>query len=502
MNASAKKFSQLLRTVNPAAALQYIQEEKARRAEESLPEFIKQAWHVIEPGRQYVSNWHIDCIGEYLEAVELHQINRLIINIPPRHMKSIEVSIAYPAWAWVKHPNKRFIKVSYADTLSRKQNILCRDIIQSPWYQRNWGDRFQIKSDVNRQNEFRNNHQGMMFSTSTGGAITGEGGDVIILDDPQNPLMANSEAEREATISFFTNTLQSRLNDAKTGAFIIVMQRLHEQDLTGYILAEQLGYTQICLPAIAEQKTVVSFPVSGKEIIREEGDILNPQRFDADVLAGIKKSMGSLQFSGQYQQRPAPAGGIIFKREWLSQFYKVAPTMQMLIQSWDQPFTKSQGSAKCAGIVMGRKGADLYVFDLINEKMEFTESVAAMRTLSGKWPKARAKVVENKANGPAIVSLLKKEIPGLVEFNPVGSKEERALSVTPYLEAGNLHLPDPATHPWVNDFIEDLLRFPKGQYKDDVDAFVQGVLYLMDKPVASAPPINGMLQKESYWQGR
>ena len=122
-----------------------------------------------------------------------------------------------------------------------------------------------------------------------------------------------------------------------------------------------------------------------------------------------------------------------------------------------------------------------------------------MRTLSGKWPQARAKVVENKANGPALVSLLKKEIPGLVEFNPVGSKEERALSITPYLEAGNLFLPDPAKHPWVNDFINDLLTFPKGQYKDDIDAFVQGVLYLMDKPTVSAPPIGSMPSHSSYW---
>lgn len=495
---SAPKSSSHPPVADPTAFLEAIRMEKARRAEERLPEYIRQAWPIIEPGRDYIPNWHIDCIGEYLEAVELHQINRLIINIPPRHMKSIEVTVAYPTWAWTKHPEKRFIKVSYADTLSRKHNILSRDIIQSPWYQRNWGEKFQLKSDVNRQNEFRNDKQGMMFSTSTGGALTGEGGDVIILDDPQDPLMANSEAERAATISFFTNTLQSRLNDAKTGTFIVVMQRLHEQDLTGYILEQDLGYTHLCLPAVAEQKTVVSFPISGREIVREEGDILNPQRFDDKALEGIKKSMGSMQFSGQYQQSPAPAGGIIFKREWLGQFYKAAPRMQLLIQSWDQPFTKSTGSAKCAGIVMGRKGADIYVFDLVNDKMEFTESVAAMRTLSGKWPKARAKVVENKANGPAIVSLLKKEIPGLVEFNPVGSKEERALSITPYLEAGNLYLPDPVTHPWVKDFIEDLLKFPKGKYKDDVDAFVQGVLYLMDKPAVSAPP--SMPAHESYWQ--
>jgi len=165
-------------------------------------------------------------------------------------------------------------------------------------------------------------------------------------------------------------------------------------------------------------------------------------------------------------------------------------------------FTKSEGSAKVAGYVMGRHGSDIYIKDLVNDKMSFTESVASVRTLSGKWSRARAKVVENKANGPAIVDLLKKEIPGMVEFNPKGSKEERAISVTPYFEAGNIHFPDPKTHPWVHDLIKDLLIFPKGTFKDTVDALVQGILYLMDKPTTTGPPKTTTLSKESYWRGR
>ena len=335
-----------------------------------------------------------------------------------------------------------------------------------------------------------------MLSTSVGGALTGEGGDVIIIDDPQNPLMANSEAEREASVGFFKNTLQTRLNDPKTGVFIIVMQRLHENDLTGHILSESLGYEHLCLPAIAEERTVIRFPVSGKELVREPGDILNGGRFDREVLDGMKKSMGSAQFAGQFQQTPAPAEGIIFRREWMTDFYTHAPKTSD-IQSWDMAFTKSEGSAKVAGFVMGRRGADIYIKDLVNDKMDFTESVAAVRALSGKWKSARAKVVENKANGPAIVNTLKKEIPGMVEFNPKGSKEERAMSVTPYFEAGNIHFPDPKTNPWVDDLIRDLLIFPKGAYKDTVDALVQGILYLMDRHSSG---IGGSdMAKGSYW---
>lgn len=484
---------------NPSAAVLLKKEIIREKAERTLPEFIKQAWEVIEPGTEYIDNWHIHLIGEYMQAINSGQIKRLIINIPPRHMKSIEATVCYPVWTWIKNPEKRFIKVSYSDNLSRKHNILARDIINSLWYQENWGCKFHLKDDVNRQNEFKNNHQGFMFSTSVGGALTGEGGDVIIIDDPQNPLMANSEAEREASVNFFKNTLQTRLNDPKKGAIIIIMQRLHENDLTGHIISENLGYEHLCLPAVAPHKTIIIFPISGKEIIRNEGDILNEKRFDKDVLDNLKRSMGSVQFAGQFQQTPAPAEGIIFKREWLTNFYSSLPRT-IDIQSWDMAFTKSEGSAKVAGFVMGKSGADIYIKDLVNDKMDFTESVAAVRTLSGKWKSARAKVVENKANGPAIVNTLKKEISGMVEFNPKGSKEERAMSVTPYFEAGNIHFPDPKTHQWVEDLIRDLLVFPKGMYKDTVDALVQGILYLMDKPRSVLGESSG-LDKSSYWKG-
>lgn len=496
MNSYWKNYIQ-----SPAFDIETLQEAlRKEKAERNLSEFIKQAWRVIEPGTRYVENWHIDLISEYLQAVDNSEILRLIINIPPRHMKSIQTTVCFPAWSWIKKPEKRFIKVSYSDNLSRKHNVLCRDIIKSPWYQSSWGDRFKIKDDVDRQNEFKNNFHGMMYSTSTGGSLTGEGGDVIIVDDPQNPLMANSATEREASIAFFKNTLQTRLNDPEKGAIIIIMQRLHENDLTGYVLSEQLGYHHLCLPAEAEKRTVIHFPISGKQIIREEGDLLNAERFSKKALADLKKAMGSVQYAGQFQQTPAPAEGIIFKREWLGSFFTQAPHQTMLIQTWDMPFTKSEGSAKCAGLIMGRNGADIYIHDLVNDKMEFTESVAAVRTLTGKWPKARAKVIENKANGPAIVSHLKKSIPGMVEFNPKGSKEERAMSVTPYFEAGNIHFPDPAAHPWVHDLINDLLIFPKGTYKDTVDALVQGILYLMDKPSMTGPPKSSGLTKSSYWK--
>lgn len=494
MNRSLVK---LLRT-DPEYARQLMVEIAREKAERDLSAFIEQAWGVIEPGTRYIDNWHIHLIGEYMQAVNLGQIRRLIINIPPRHMKSIEATVCYPAWTWTRSPEKRFIKVSYADTLSRKHNILTRDIITSPWYQSNWGGVFGLKDDVNRQNEFKNTAQGFMFSTSIGGTLTGEGGDVIIIDDPQDPAQANSITERETVISFFRNKLPTRLNDPETGAIVIIMQRLHERDLTGHILTERLGYEHLCLPAIAPGRTVITFPVSGKQIVREEGDILNPARFSRGVLDDLKRTMGSVQFAGQFQQSPVPDEGIIFKREWLNKTYRELPAGAAIIQSWDLPFKNSEASAKCAGIVMARKGAELFFIDCVNDKMSFTDSVTAIKSLTAKHPKARAKVVEDKANGPAIINFLQKDVPGMIPFNPKGSKEDRALSVAPYFEAGNVYFPENA--PWANDLREDLRKFPNGQYKDTVDATVQAILYLMDKPRLSLGDSGSSLMRDSYWR--
>lgn len=485
----------LLKT-DPEYARRLMREIAREKAERTLPAFIEQAWAVIEPGTPYIDNWHIHLIGEYMQAINQGQIKRLIINIPPRNMKSIEATVCYPAWTWTKSPEKRFIKVSYADTLSRKHNILTRDIITSPWYQENWGGGFSLKDDVNRQNEFKNSAQGFMFSTSIGGTLTGEGGDVIIIDDPQDPSQANSIAERETVISFFQNKLQTRLNDPENGVIILIMQRLHEKDLTGHILSERLGYEHLKLPAIAPERTVITFPISKKQVVREEDDILNPARFSRKVLDELKRTMGSMQFAGQFQQSPVPDEGIIFKREWLNKTFRELPAGATIIQSWDLPFKNSEVSAKCAGIVMARKGAELFILDCVNDKMSFVDSVTAIKDLTRKHPKARGKVVEDKANGPAIIDFLKKDIPGMIAFNPRGSKEDRALSVAPYFEAGNVYFLEGA--PWAGDLREDLRKFPNGTYKDTVDATVQAILYLMDKPKTSFGD-SGELIKESYW---
>lgn len=476
----------------------YVEELEKSKCEKNLHFFLKKAWSVIEPAAPFEDNWHIGAICEYLTAVQQGQIKRLLINMPPRNLKSVTATVMFPCWYWILNPYKRFISVSYSDSLSRKHNMDRRTIITSPWYQKNWSEVFSLKDDENRQNKFGNDKQGFMYSTSTGGTLTGEGADVIIVDDPHNPKNAESDAERQSAIDFFKMTLPSRLNDKRNGVIITIMQRLHEEDISGYILSNDLGYTHLCLPAEAEEKLTIQLPISNKTITREAGDVLNPKREPKEVLEQLKKDMGSYAYSGQYQQNPVPSGGGMFKKWWW-RYWKPKgmdlPPVRVKnekgeyisieaidlpecfdeeSQSWDMSFKNNKDNDFVAGGVWGKKDADRFMLDLVLERMEFTEALQSVRNLTAKYPNTERKLVEDKANGPAIISMLKHEISGLIPYNPgQDSKEARAFAVTPLVEAGNVYLPHPQIAPWVDDMINTCAKFPKVAHDDVVDQMSQ-----------------------------
>ena len=401
------------------------------KAEDSLHNYIKQSWQVIEPSTEFIDNWHIEAIAEHLEAVKLGQIKRLLINVPPRNMKSITATVMFPTWVWAKDPYKRFISASYSDSLARKHNMDRRTIIMSPWYQENWKGSFSIRDDMNTQNKIGNDKQGFMYSVGIGGTLTGEGSDIIILDDPHNPKKAESDAERQQALDFFQMTLPSRLNDKKNGVIIVIMQRLHEEDISGHILANDLGYEHLNLPAIAEKKQTVIFPITNKIITREIGDILNPKREDKKELEQLQKDMGSYAFSGQYQQNPTPTGGGMFKkwwwRYWKPKGIKLPPVRVKnqdneyieieaidipdsfvdMMQSWDMSFKNNKDNDFVGCGIWRKKQADYFLTDLLIERLEFTETLEAVRNMKKKYPEIRKILVEDKANGPAIISSLK-----------------------------------------------------------------------------------------------
>jgi predicted phage terminase large subunit-like protein len=443
---------------------------------------------------------------------------RIMVFMPPRHGKSELVSRKLPAYIFGRNPDASIIGTSYSADLAQRMNRDVQRIIDSDRY----GEVFPGTSltgknirTISNGSFLRNSdifeivgRRGTYRGAGVGGGITGMGGDYIIIDDPiKNHEEANSLTYRDKLWDWYTSTLYTR--QEKDGAILITLTRWHEDDLAGRLL--ELAKTDpaadqwdvLTLPALCEDET--ERPPFGGHVrhpqdFRDMNGALWEGKYDYNTLMQIKAAVGIYDWSAMYQQRPQPAGGTIFRREWMNKTYRELPAGAQIIQSWDLPFKNSEASAKCAGIVMARKGAELFFVDCVNDKMSFTDSVTAIKNLSQKHPKARAKVVEDKANGPAIINYLQKDVPGMIAFNPKGSKEDRALSVAPYFEAGNVYFPEKGT--WAGDLIDDLLRFPSGLYKDTVDATVQAILWFMDKPRSSFGEGSDALGKGSYWRGK
>jgi predicted phage terminase large subunit-like protein len=455
-----------------------------RRDRTGYPDFVPAAWPLIEPVTEFQRSWFVDCIAEHLEAVLRGQIQDLVINLPPRNGKSNLVTVLWPVWAWTEQPWLKWIFVSYASSLSTQHSVDRRRIIESDWYQKKWGSLVKMQPDQNAKDVYENTARGVMRATSTTGSATGFGGDIIVFDDVINPQQAESRTEREKAIRSFDLTFSSRLNDKKKGHRVAVEQRLHKDDLTGHVL-KQSGWHHLSLPAIAEQRAKIIFPMSGRVQTREPGDILNPQREGVKELDRQKQITGARGFAAQYQQRPTAEEAAYFRRDkW--KFYRMpandmAESMEAIWQSWDMAFKDTKAGSWVVGGILGAKGPDFYVLDLIRDRMTFTASKTAVRALTGKWAAADAKLIEDKANGPAIIDELSNEIGGIIPVAVAGSKEARAASISPYQESGNIYLPDPALAPWVNDFIEELSDFPHGQNDDQVDFLSQGVRWWLDR---------------------
>lgn len=469
-----------------------------RQATRRLGEFVRQAWPIIEPSTPFVPGWHIDAIIEHLEAISFGYFRNLLINVPPRHMKSLLVSVLWPAWEWIRWPERRFLYSSYAAQLSIRDSVKCRRLIESPWYQERWADRFALTGDQNTKGRFENDRSGYRLSTSVGGAATGEGGDRVVCDDPHNVQEAESDAVRKATLDWWDIVMSTRVNDPRSASKVVVMQRCHQQDLSGHLL-EQGGWEHLRLPAEYE-KPGCTTSVGWSDPRAEQGELLWPERFGPEELETLKRSLGSYAAAGQLQQRPSPAGGGIFKRHWFRYFQprgmNLPPVVVSLpdgtqmsitaieaphrvnetIQSWDCAFKDLDTSDYVVGQVWGRLGPSFFLGDQIRARMDCPATVHAVRQLTEKWPGTIAKLIEDKANGSAVIQMLAREIPGLLPVNPEGGKVARAAAVSPLIEAGNIYLPHPLWAPWVNDFIEECAAFPNGAHDDQVDAMTQALL--------------------------
>lgn len=471
-----------------------LDEVKRELASRSLHEFVKQAWRVVEPATPFVDGRHIEVICDALQEcdpTDTEGIKALLVNIPPRHMKSLLVCVFWPAWLWgpANKPHIRFLFSSYSQQLAIRDNLKCRRLITSPWYQANWGDRFRLTGDQNQKTKYENDKSGYRLVTSPESGATGEGGDVVVCDDPHNVKEAPSETQRQATIEWWDQTMSTRLNDQDRGVFVVIGQRVHEADLSGHLI-KQGGYTHICMPAEYEAKHPHPDP---RDWRTEDGELLWPERVTAKHLATFKKKLGSYGYAGQFQQRPAPAEGGIFKRAWMRLYDRLPPRLDKQIQYWDMAFKDHKDNSFVCGQVWGRLGADFYLIDLIRGHYDFPASQRAVISVSAKHPQSTGKYVEDKANGPAIISSLRDKIPGLIADPVKGSKEARAAAVSPLFEAGNVHLPRFA--PWLEDYIAELCSFPNAADDDQVDA-TSGALNVLGLKTVGYTPSFATVERE------
>ena len=459
----------------PDLDLQSVERELCQR---SFSHFIRRAWPHIIPDR-YIHNWHVDAMAEHFEAVADGQISRLLINVPPGTSKSTITGIMYPAWLWGPkgQPYHKFIGAAHEQGLAVRDSRMMRELVTSSWYQSLWP--LAMTGDQNEKLYFENAERGFRQACAVS-SMTGRRGHTIAWDDPLSPEKAHSEAHRNTALRVLKETLPTRLNDPEKSAIIVVMQRLHENDPSGYILAKELGYEHLCLPMEFDpaRRCVTSIGWSDP---RTEGDeLLFPERFPRSVVDRDKAAMGEYATAGQFQQRPSPIGGGIFKDEWW-QYYQVLPKIRYrIIYADTAQKTKEQNDYsvfQCWG--MGEDGR-IYLIDMVRDKWEapellvrakaFWDKHKAMPRISGTLRQLK---VEDKSSGTGLIQQLKKKRVPVVGIPRGTDKVSRAMDTAPHIQAGNVVLPESAS--WLSDILNEATSFPNASHDDTLDPMMDAV---------------------------
>ena len=455
-------------------------------AEKNIVEFAKMAWSIVEKKRDFIPNWHIDAIGEHLEAVTKGLIRRLIICMPPRHMKSLMVSVFWAAWMWTTSPATKMIYSSYAGGLAKRDSLKCRRIIESPWYQLNWGKNVRMAPDQNQTMRFENTATGYRIATSVHGTGTGEGGDIVVSDDAHKVSEADSDVKRNGAITWWDEEMSSRGDDPKTVAHALVGQRVHLADIVGHCMAKG-GYEILMLPATYRGKRYVT-SIGFVDPRKKVGDLLWPERFGQAEIDELTLRMGPQVASAQLDQEPVTPGGNIIKGKWLDDnaVDELPDVFDQIIIVWDSAHGADKNpsnpkSSFTAGMLIGRVGADYYPIDITRGQWDLPEELASFKAFTmqpGFHRQAIAKVVEYKAHGRAIVQMFEHEIDGIIRFNPTGSKTHRLKSVSPMIQAGNFHILK-YSH-WVDILKAELCGFPTFPTNDIVDLISMALIHMRE----------------------
>ena len=441
--------------------------------------YVGKAFRTLNPGREMLRNWHQEAISHALMEVLEGRCHRLIINIPPRNMKSIMTAVAFPSFVLGHDPTKRIICASYAQELAAKHSRDCRAIMEAPWYRRLFPTA-ALDPSHKGECDFSTLKRGNRFATSVGGVMTGLGGDIVIIDDPIKPRDAASEISRQGAIEWFNNTVSTRLDDKNEGAIVVIMQRLHIDDLTGHLLRAG-GWIILSIPAIATETKAYQIGPS-RQYVRKEGEVLHAARESAEVLNQLKRTMGSLSFEAQYQQNPVPSEGAQVKREWLRFYHGEGPKRVVagpLYQSWDTASTKKEFSDWSVCTTWYIDEGVNYLLDVYRARLSYPELKNRIVQHARIWHCDHV-IIEEKGVGQSLIQEFDYERwLGIIPFMPKGDKVMRLAAVTPLIEAGRVMLPQLA--PWLDDFIAELLQFPNGAHDDQVDSFSQFLNYRQER---------------------
>jgi predicted phage terminase large subunit-like protein len=461
----------------------------------SLSEFVKAAWHVVEPSQPYVHGWHIDCVCAHLEAVTDGKITRLLVNIPPGTMKSLLIGVFWPAWEWGAKglASTRYVTASHNQELAVRDTMKMRRLISSDWYQSRWP--ILLAKDQNEKTKFENASTGFRHSMAMKG-LTGSRGDRVIIDDPHSIEGALSDAERETTLRVFTETVPSRLSNPASSAIVVVMQRIHEHDVSGLILsdADKLGYVHLMLPMEYEPERGCDSPYYPDKRTND-GELLFPERFPAEVVERDKKIMmikaGSQAVAGQFQQRPAARGGNIIRGEWFGR-YTVQPQIQytMIFADTAQKTAERHDYSvfQCWGVGHDSK---LYLIDQIRGKWEAPDLKRRAEDFWSKHRNSRKMAVEDKASGTGLIQDIRKD--AKIPIFPIQRNKDklsRVMDAVGRIEAGYVLLPSGEV--WVSDFIAECESFTADNshaHDDQIDPMCDAIMWMLAHPVKEQPKV-------------
>jgi predicted phage terminase large subunit-like protein len=423
----------------------------------------------------FLPNWHLEVICQKLDAVRRGEIKRLIINVPPRHLKSIAGSVCLPAYILGHDPAVQIICASYGQDLADKLARDCRSIMNASFYRDMFGTRLRQTT----LHDFATKAGGFRMGTSVGGVLTGRGADIIIIDDPLKPDEAVSDVARNAVNQWYDNSLRSRLNSKRDGRIVIIMQRLHEDDLVGHVLRQE-QWDVVSFPAIAEIEETHEFEtIYGRfHHQRRVGDILHPEREPRETLDILRRSMGEYNFAGQYQQSPAPFGGGMVKEEWFKRYTgrELPQSFDQIIQSWDTANKANELADYSVCSTWGTKDKRIYLLHTLRERMDYPDLKRAVRRQSD-LHRPDVILIEDKASGTQLIQeLIEEGVHNVDKVKPNGDKVMRMHAQTASIENGFVYLP--AEAPWLSEYIHELTTFPRGKYDDQVDATSQALAWL------------------------